>query len=59
MAAYSKLQEAEFTAEKSGYEATKHQEFVGTGYFDAVTEIASQGQSNTLGMKGSTEKDQF
>ena len=59
MAAYSKLQIAEFESEKLGYEATKHQEFVGTGYYDAVTEIASQGQSSTLGMEGSTEKDQF
>ncbi|HXV18837.1 MAG TPA: isocitrate lyase [Candidatus Omnitrophota bacterium] len=59
MAAYSKLQNAEFDSEKDGYEAVKHQEFVGTGYFDAVTEIASQGQSTTLGMEGSTEKDQF
>ena len=59
MAAYSKLQVAEFASETDGYEATKHQEFVGTGYFDAVTEIASQGLSSTLGMEGSTEKDQF
>ncbi|HTL71501.1 MAG TPA: isocitrate lyase [Candidatus Eisenbacteria bacterium] len=59
MAAYSKLQVAEFESEKEGYEATRHQEFVGTGYFDAVTEIASQGQSSTLGMEGSTEKEQF
>jgi len=59
MAAYSKLQVAEFASEADGYEATKHQEFVGTGYFDAVTEIASQGLSSTRGMEGSTEKDQF
>ncbi|HXV28624.1 MAG TPA: isocitrate lyase [bacterium] len=59
MAAYSGLQEDEFEAEKLGYEAIKHQEFVGTGYFDAVTEIASQGQTSTLGMEGSTEKEQF
>ena len=59
MAAYSELQEKELEAEKAGYEAIKHQEFVGTGYFDAVTEIATGGQSSTLGMKGSTEKEQF
>lgn len=59
MAAYSELQENEFAAEKEGYEAIKHQEFVGTGYFDAVTEIATGGQSSTLGMKGSTENEQF
>jgi len=59
MAAYSKLQNTEFDAEKIGYEATKHQEFVGTGYFDAVTQVATQGLSNTLSMDGSTEKAQF
>lgn len=59
MAAYSKLQNLEFDAEKLGYEAVKHQEFVGTGYFDAVTQVATQGESSTLGMKGSTESEQF
>ena len=59
MAAYSNIQEKEFAAEKYGYEAVKHQEFVGTGYFDAVTEIAAQGQSSTQAMEGSTEKEQF
>jgi len=59
MDAYSKLQVAEFEAEAFGYEATKHQEFVGTGYFDAVTEIATGGLSSTLGLKGSTEEEQF
>ena len=59
MAAYSKLQNAEFDAEKEGYEAVRHQEFVGTGYFDAVTEVATQGLSSTFSMEGSTEKEQF
>ena len=59
MAAYSQLQEKEFAAEPLGYEAVKHQEFVGTGYFDAVTEVASGGSSSTLGMAGSTEAEQF
>ncbi len=59
MAAYSRLQQDEFGGERLGYEATRHQEFVGTGYFDAVTQIAMQGLSATLGMEGSTEKDQF
>jgi len=34
MAAYSELQQAEFASEKYGYEATRHQREVGTGYFD-------------------------
>ncbi len=59
MAAYSRLQQDEFGAEKDGYEAIKHQEFVGTGYFDAVTEVATQGTSSTMSLEGSTEKDQF
>ena len=37
MAAYARLQEKEFGRERDfGYEAVKHQRFVGTGYFDAV-----------------------
>lgn len=59
MAAYSKLQEDEFAAEKLGYEAIRHQEFVGTEYFDAVTEVATGGQSSTQAMLGSTEREQF
>jgi len=34
MAAYSRLQQAEFASEKHGYSATRHQREVGTGYFD-------------------------
>ncbi len=59
MAAYSELQEREFAAEKEGYEATRHQRFSGTGYFDAVTEAATGGLSSTLAMEGSTEAEQF
>ncbi len=59
MAAYSALQQAEFESEKTGYEAVKHQEFVGTGYFDAVSEVASNGNTSILSMKGSTEEEQF
>ncbi len=59
MAAYSELQVEEFESERNGYEAVKHQEFVGTGYFDAVTQIASAGSSSTTAMDGSTEQEQF
>ena len=59
MAAYSELQQAEFAAEKLGYEAVRHQEFAGTGYFDAVTEIVTGGRSSSLALKGSTEAEQF
>ncbi|HUR28331.1 MAG TPA: isocitrate lyase, partial [Planctomycetota bacterium] len=46
MAAYVELQQAEFAAEAHGYTATKHQREVGTGYFDAVTQAVSKGQSS-------------
>lgn len=59
MSAYSKLQEEEFSFEKWGYTATKHQREVGTGYFDQVSNIISGGQSSTLAYEGSTEREQF
>jgi isocitrate lyase len=60
MAAYSLLQQREFELEKSGgYRAVKHQNFVGTGYFDAVAQAVSGGQSSTTAMAGSTESEQF
>jgi isocitrate lyase len=59
MAAYAELQSAEFAAEADGYTATKHQREVGTGYFDAVSEIVSGGLSSTLALGESTEKAQF
>ena len=59
MSAYAELQAAEFAAEPQGYTAVKHQREVGTGYFDAVMQIVSSGQSSTLALDGSTEKAQF
>ncbi len=59
MAAYAELQNREFDSEQDGYEAIKHQEFVGAGYFDEVTQVATNGTSATLAMEGSTEKEQF
>ncbi|SDN65185.1 isocitrate lyase [Psychrobacillus sp. OK028] len=59
MAAYSKLQQAEFANEAKGYTATKHQREVGTGYFDEISQIVSGGTSSTTAMKGSTEVAQF
>ncbi|PNH01425.1 Bifunctional glyoxylate cycle protein [Tetrabaena socialis] len=46
MSAYAELQEAEFGAEKPGYRATTHQKFVGTGYFDLVSQVISEGTSS-------------
>lgn len=59
MAAYSRLQEAEFAAEKDGFTATKHQREVGTSWFDLVSVTLSGGESSTTAYKDSTEKDQF
>ena len=59
MAAYADLQRAEFAAEAVGYTATRHQREVGTGYFDAVAQAISGGQSSTTAMGGSTETEQF
>jgi isocitrate lyase len=60
MAAYSRLQEKEFAREAThGYAAVKHQRFVGTGYFDAVTQVIASGHSSTTALEGSTEQEQF
>ncbi len=59
MAAYADLQSREFAGERDGYEAVKHQEFVGVGYFDEITQIVTGGRSSTLALEGSTEKAQF
>ncbi|HXH37750.1 MAG TPA: isocitrate lyase [Thermoanaerobaculia bacterium] len=59
MTAYSRMQQSEFAAEEHGYTATKHQHEVGTGYFDDVMKVISNGQSSTTALAGSTETAQF
>jgi isocitrate lyase len=60
MTAYCRLQEAEFRSEQEhGYEAVKHQQFVGTGYFDPVQQVITGGTASTLALEGSTEAAQF
>jgi len=59
MQAYSELQQREFASEASGYEAAKHQQFVGTGYFDLVTQVVASGLASTTALEGSTEAEQF
>jgi isocitrate lyase len=60
MTAYSRLQEKEFSREFTyGYEAVKHQRFVGTGYFDTVTQAIAGGTSSVTALAGSTEAAQF
>jgi isocitrate lyase len=59
MTAYSRLQQAEFSSERDGYTAAKHQREVGTGYFDEVAQVISGGTASTIALKESTESDQF
>jgi len=59
MLAYAHLQENEFEREADGYRAVKHQKFVGTGYFDALAQAISGGESSITALKGSTEEEQF
>jgi isocitrate lyase len=60
MTAYSRLQEKEFSSETQyGYEAVKHQRFVGTGYFDQVQQAITGGLASTMALAGSTEAEQF
>jgi hypothetical protein len=60
MTAYSRLQEKEFSREAEyGYQAVKHQRFVGTGYFDALTQVIAGGLASTTALNGSTEQEQF
>jgi isocitrate lyase len=59
MSAYAEFQANEFAGEVHGYTATKHQEFVGTGYFDELAQALSGGEASTLALVGSTEEEQF
>jgi isocitrate lyase len=60
MLAYSRLQEHEFMlSEKKGFEAVRHQGFVGTSYFDSVQNTITGGLGSTTALSGSTEEEQF
>ena len=59
MPAYVRLQRKEFDSASEGYSAVKHQKFVGTEYFDDVSQVISGGVSSTTAMEGSTERAQF
>ncbi len=54
-----KVQEAEFAAAQKGYSFVAHQQEVGTGYFDKVTNVIQGGQSSVTALTGSTEEQQF
>jgi isocitrate lyase len=59
MTAYAELQRIEIAAEPAGYTATRHQREVGTGYFDEVARVISDGGASTLALEESTEKAEF
>lgn len=54
-----KVQQPEFEAASRGYTFVAHQQEVGTGYFDRVTNIIQGGASSVTALTGSTEEDQF
>ena len=59
MAGYSQLQQKEFALQEDGFNAVKHQSFVGVGYYDEVQNVITSGSSATTAMDGSTETAQF
>jgi isocitrate lyase len=59
MTAYVRLQEREMALEADGYTATRHQQEVGTGYFDLVAQTIASGTASTTALEGSTEHQQF
>ncbi len=59
MSAYAEFQQREFASEPLGYTATRHQREVGTGYFDEIARVVSEGTSSTTALNGSTEEEQF
>jgi isocitrate lyase len=59
MAGYSELQEREFALQSEGFRAVKHQNFVGTSYFDEIQNAVTSGLTSTASMKDSTETAQF
>jgi isocitrate lyase len=60
MAAYADFQEHEFQLHTDyGFQAIKHQSFVGAGYFDEIQTVVAQGETSTAALKGSTEEEQF
>ncbi|SDK16801.1 isocitrate lyase [Microbulbifer yueqingensis] len=59
MSAYVRLQEKEFQDADKGYTFVAHQQEVGTGYFDDMTNVIQGGQSSVTALTGSTEEDQF
>ncbi|MDN3696476.1 isocitrate lyase [Vibrio clamense] len=54
-----KVQRPEFEAADKGYTFVAHQQEVGTGYFDRMTNTIQGGNSSVTALTGSTEEEQF
>ncbi|CAH0524854.1 isocitrate lyase [Vibrio hippocampi] len=54
-----KVQRPEFEAAGKGYTFVAHQQEVGTGYFDRMTNTIQGGNSSVTALTGSTEEQQF
>ena len=54
-----KVQQPEFRAAERGYTFVAHQQEVGAGYFDDVTNVIQGGGSSVTALTGSTEEAQF
>ena len=59
MSAYVRVQRREFQNVPAGYSALKHQRFVGTAYFDEITQVIVGESASTIAMQGSSEEAQF
>ena len=59
MPAYVELQQREFGDAEHGYTFVSHQQEVGAGYFDDLTQVIQGGESSVTALSGSTEEEQF
>lgn len=53
------VQQPEFADTDRGYTFVAHQQEVGTGYFDDLTQVIQGGKSSVTALTGSTEEEQF
>lgn len=53
------VQQSEFAAADKGCIFVSHQQAVGTGYFDAMTNVIRGGQSSVTALTGATKEEQF
>ncbi len=59
MEAYARFQAEEFNQEHLGYQALRHQSFVGTGYYEKIMEVVSKRTASLVTLEDSTETLQF